>query len=118
MKLKVDLQKKKQNLMEKQIAQQKVLLDKLSKNKNTLKPEEKEKIKSTIKALHTTIERLKDELLISAKSKINAIPPPTTNIKEVTLKNFSVNSSQYWNSFKVHSKILISFNAFFNVNLK
>ncbi|KAF4015200.1 hypothetical protein G4228_006010, partial [Cervus hanglu yarkandensis] len=73
MKLQQDMRKKRQEMLEKQIECQKMLISKLEKNKN-MKPEERANIMKTLKELGEKISQLKDELktssAVSTPSKI------------------------------------------------
>ncbi|PKU36164.1 rna-binding protein 27 [Limosa lapponica baueri] len=65
MKLQQDMRKKKQEMLEKQIECQKMLISKLEKNK-AMKPEERAEIMKTLKELAGKISQLKDELKTSS----------------------------------------------------
>ncbi|KAJ7404384.1 RNA binding motif protein 27 [Willisornis vidua] len=65
MKLQQDMRKKKQEMLEKQIECQKMLISKLEKSKN-MKPEERAEIMKTLKELTGKISQLKDELKTSS----------------------------------------------------
>ena len=61
-KLQVDLQRRKQELLDKQLQQQRVLIEKLEKNKSTMKAEERATVMKTVRTLQETIEKLKRDL--------------------------------------------------------
>ncbi|GAB6027315.1 hypothetical protein CHUAL_001598 [Chamberlinius hualienensis] len=67
MKIKVDLVKRKQDLLQKQIQQQKVLIEKLDRNKN-MSATERTAIIETIKLLQESIEKLKAELVANVQT--------------------------------------------------
>ncbi|KAG1682392.1 RNA-binding protein 26 [Nymphon striatum] len=75
LKKKADLQKRKQDLLENQIQQQKLLIEKIEKNKS-LPAKEKMSIMITIKALSTHIEATKEQISESQKQVF-----PSTNVK-------------------------------------
>ncbi|ESO99958.1 hypothetical protein LOTGIDRAFT_230885 [Lottia gigantea] len=68
LKKKVEIQKQKQNLLEKEIGHQKVLIEKLENNK-TMSSEEKGVIMKTLKTLTDSIDKLKLELLPQKSTK-------------------------------------------------
>lgn len=61
-KLQVDLQRRKQELLDKQLQQQRVLIERLEKNKSTMKAEERAAVMQTVRTLQETIEKLKRDL--------------------------------------------------------
>ncbi|XP_072255090.1 RNA-binding protein 27 [Pyxicephalus adspersus] len=72
LKLQQDMRKKKQEMLEKQIEYQKMLISKLEKNK-TMKAEERMEIMKTLKVLDEKISQVKDELkTIAAPSKVKS----------------------------------------------
>ena len=76
LKLAADLKKRKTELLEKQLAQQKALLAKLE-NKS-LGPEERKKIVITVKALQVAIDKTRAEALSAVERDV-----PATRAKEV-----------------------------------
>ncbi|XP_036403903.1 RNA-binding protein 27-like isoform X1 [Megalops cyprinoides] len=76
LKLQQDMRKKKQEMVEKQIECQKVLINRLEKNKN-MKPEERAKIMSTLKELSDKISLLKDEMKPASNSAAKSAQPKT-----------------------------------------
>ncbi|XP_043219618.1 RNA-binding protein 26-like isoform X1 [Amphibalanus amphitrite] len=76
LKLAADLKKRKTELLEKQLAQQKALLAKLE-NKS-LKPEERQKIVTTVKALQVAIDKTRAEALSAVEREL-----PAARAKEV-----------------------------------
>ena len=76
LKLAADLKKRKTELLEKQLAQQKALLAKLE-NKS-LKPEERQKLVTTVKALQVAIDKTRAEALSAVEREV-----PAARAKEV-----------------------------------
>ena len=76
LKLAADLKKRKTELLDKQLAQQKALLAKLE-NK-ALKPEERQKIVSTVKALQAALDKTRAEALLAVEREM-----PAARAKEV-----------------------------------
>lgn len=72
MKINADLQKRKQVLLQKQIQQQKLLIDKLEKNKS-MSVAERSKIMKTLKDLQESIEKLKVELTTTVQTPSPAV---------------------------------------------
>ncbi|XP_039630712.1 RNA-binding protein 27 isoform X2 [Polypterus senegalus] len=75
-KLQQDMRKKQQEMLEKQIECQKVLINRLEKNKN-MKPEERANIMKTLKELTNKISQLKDELKPISNAPGKSIQPKT-----------------------------------------
>uniref|UniRef100_A0A8C9S1L7 RNA binding motif protein 27 n=1 Tax=Scleropages formosus TaxID=113540 RepID=A0A8C9S1L7_SCLFO len=76
LKLQQDMRKKKQEMVEKQIECQKVLINRLEKNKN-MKPEERAEIMKTLKELTDRISQLKDEMKPVSNSTAKSVQPKT-----------------------------------------
>nr|XP_023698175.1 RNA-binding protein 27 isoform X2 [Paramormyrops kingsleyae] len=76
LKLQQDMRKKKQEMVEKQIECQKVLINRLEKNKN-MKPEERAEIMKTLKELTNKISQLKDEMKPPCNSAAKSAQPKT-----------------------------------------
>lgn len=74
-KLKADMEKRKQQLMEKQMQQLKILLTRLDTNKATMKSEDKKTLLTTIKSLQSAIDTTREQLLV--KKEINIDKPQT-----------------------------------------
>ncbi|XP_052393373.1 RNA-binding protein 27 isoform X4 [Carassius gibelio] len=70
LKLQQDMRKKKQEMLEKQIECQKVLINRLEKNRG-MKPEERANIMKTLKELTEKISQLKNEISPSSKAAAN-----------------------------------------------
>ncbi|CAL4122881.1 unnamed protein product, partial [Meganyctiphanes norvegica] len=70
LKLKAEMEKRKQQLMEKQMQQLKVLLNRLDTNKATMKAEEKKTLLSTIKSLQSAIDTTREQLLVNKETTI------------------------------------------------
>ena len=79
-KKKAEIQKQKQELLLKQIEQQKKLIEKLEKNKN-LSADDKDKIKQTLKILTNSIEKLTKEVIPSVQQ---ATSPVATELPVIT----------------------------------
>jgi seryl-tRNA synthetase len=58
----VDLHRRKQELLDKQLQQQRVLIERLEKNKSTIKTDERAAVMQTVRNLQETIEKLKKDL--------------------------------------------------------
>ena len=71
-KLQVDLQRRKQELLDKQLQQQRVLIERLEKNKSSVKGEERAAVMQTVRTLQESIETLKKDLQVSAVKETNA----------------------------------------------
>ncbi|KAF7249349.1 RNA-binding protein 27 [Varanus komodoensis] len=71
MKLQQDMRKKKQEMLEKQIECQKMLISKLE--KKTMKPEERAELMKTLKELTVKISQLKDELKTSSATSTSKL---------------------------------------------
>lgn len=56
------MQRRKQELLDKQLQQQRVLIERLEKNKSTIKTEERAAVMQTVRNLQETIEKLKKDL--------------------------------------------------------
>ncbi|XP_051955495.1 LOW QUALITY PROTEIN: RNA-binding protein 27 [Xyrauchen texanus] len=78
LKLQQDMRKKKQEMLEKQIECQKVLINRLEKNRG-MKPEERANIMKTLKELTEKISQLKNEISPASKA-----PASTTQAKSKT----------------------------------
>ena len=76
LKLAADLKKRKTELLDKQLAQQKALLAKLE--NRALKPDERQKIVSTVKALQAAIDKTRAEALSAVEREM-----PAARAKEV-----------------------------------
>ncbi|KAK6475752.1 RNA-binding protein 27-like [Huso huso] len=76
LKLQQDMRKKKQEMLEKQIECQKVLINRLEKNKN-MKPEERANIMKTFKELTDKISQLKDEIKPNSSTPVKSTQPKT-----------------------------------------
>ncbi|XP_066572962.1 RNA-binding protein 27 isoform X2 [Amia ocellicauda] len=76
LKLQQDMRKKKQEMLEKQIECQKVLINRLEKNKN-MKPEERAGIMKTLKDLAEMISQLKDEMKPATNTSVKSAQPKT-----------------------------------------
>ncbi|XP_041079404.1 RNA-binding protein 27-like isoform X2 [Polyodon spathula] len=76
LKLQQDMRKKKQEMLEKQIECQKVLINRLEKNKN-MKPEERANIMKTFKELTDKISQLKDEIKPNSSTPLKSTQPKT-----------------------------------------
>lgn len=61
--MQVDLQRRKQELLDKQLQQQRVLIERLEKNKSTIKTDERAAVMQTVRNLQETIEKLKKDLM-------------------------------------------------------
>lgn len=85
LKLTSDLRKRSQNLLEKQIQQQKELIKKLE--LGNLEDKQKKDIMETIKVLQDSIEKIKKELLAASKSPKKAVPVKKTK-EEVRNRKF------------------------------
>jgi len=72
-KLQVDLQRRKQELLDKQLQQQRVLIERLEKNKSNIKGDERAAVMQTVRTLQESIETLKKDLQVSAAKESNAI---------------------------------------------
>lgn len=60
--MQVDLQRRKQELLDKQLQQQRVLIERLEKNKSTIKTDDRAAVMQTVRNLQETIEKLKKDL--------------------------------------------------------
>lgn len=58
----MDLHRRKQELLDKQLQQQRVLIERLEKNKSTIKTDERAAVMQTVRNLQETIEKLKKDL--------------------------------------------------------
>ncbi|XP_027010169.1 RNA-binding protein 27 isoform X3 [Tachysurus fulvidraco] len=76
LKLQQDMRKKKREMLEKQIEYQKVLINRLEKNRG-MKPEERANIMKTLKELTEKISQLKNEISGVSQSVGNAAQPKT-----------------------------------------
>lgn len=76
MKLQQDMRKKKQEMLEKQIECQKVLINRLEKNRG-MKPEERANIMKTLKELTEKISQLKNEISPSSHATANTTKTKT-----------------------------------------
>ncbi|KAL4631245.1 RNA-binding protein 27-like [Arapaima gigas] len=76
LKLQQDMRKKKQEMVEKQIECQKVLINRLEKNKN-MKPEERAEIMKTLKELTDRISQLKDDMKPASNLTAKSAQPKT-----------------------------------------
>ncbi|XP_032788701.2 RNA-binding protein 26 [Daphnia magna] len=76
-KLQVDLQRRKQELLDKQLQQQRVLIERLEKNKNTIKTDERAAVMQTVRNLQETIEKLKKDLQTTNPSHGHAANAPS-----------------------------------------
>ena len=72
--MQVDLHRRKQELLDKQLQQQRVLIERLEKNKSTIKTDERAAVMQTVRNLQETIEKLKKERkhLVSERDKNKA----------------------------------------------
>ncbi|CAB3362960.1 Hypothetical predicted protein [Cloeon dipterum] len=93
LKMTADLRKRKQELLEMQLTQQKVLIEKLEKGKITLKPAEQKQLLETIKSLQESIETIRKDLAPQAAVVAAAapapkakLPPPVRKTKEEVQK--------------------------------
>ncbi len=77
-KISTSLVKQRALLLEKQIEQQKKLIMKLEQGKDTLRAEERDKLRDTIRSLQTSIEATKRELAACTAAKAAAPPKPRT----------------------------------------
>lgn len=73
--MQVDLQRRKQELLDKQLQQQRVLIERLEKNKSTIKTDERAAVMQTVRNLQETIEKLKKDLQHTAMKETQS---PTT----------------------------------------
>ena len=71
----MDLQRRKQELLDKQLQQQRVLIERLEKNKSTIKTDERAAVMQTVRNLQETIEKLKKDLQHTAMKET---PSPTS----------------------------------------
>ena len=71
----MDLQRRKQELLDKQLQQQRVLIERLEKNKSTIKTDERAVVMQTVRNLQETIEKLKKDLQHTAMKET---PSPTS----------------------------------------
>ncbi|CAG0922037.1 unnamed protein product [Notodromas monacha] len=86
MKLTTTLVKQRALLLEKQLEQQRKLIAKLELGKSTLSPEEKDKLRSTIKSLQTSIEATKLDMgAAGAKSALPARPKTKQEVEKELL---------------------------------
>ncbi|XP_065343742.1 RNA-binding protein 26 isoform X3 [Cloeon dipterum] len=93
LKMTADLRKRKQELLDMQLTQQKVLIEKLEKGKITLKPVEQKQLLETIKSLQESIETIRKDLAPQAAVVAAAapapkakLPPPVRKTKEEVQK--------------------------------
>ena len=92
LKLTANLRKRKQDLLEMQLTQQKVLIEKMEKSKsNSQKPTEQKELLETIKSLQESIETIRKDLapqnavVVAAAAPIvkpKMVPPPPRKTKE------------------------------------
>lgn len=75
--MQVDLQRRKQELLDKQLQQQRVLIERLEKNKNTIKTDERAAVMQTVRNLQETIEKLKKDLQTTNPSHGHAANAPS-----------------------------------------
>lgn len=65
----MDLQRRKQELLDKQLQQQRVLIERLEKNKASMKAEERSQVMQTVRDLQASIEKLKRDLQLHSAVK-------------------------------------------------
>jgi RNA-binding protein 26 len=98
------LRKRKQELLEMQLTQQKVLIEKLEKGKSTLKPAEQKVLLETIKGLQENIETIRKDLAPQAPVMAAAsVPPPAKKMALPPRKT----KEEVVNSFKLFRYIFI-----------
>lgn len=83
LKLTANLRKRKQDLLEMQLTQQKVLIEKMEKGKSTLKPTEQKELLETIKSLQESIETIRKEVSPQSNAVVVAAAAPVVKPKMV-----------------------------------
>ena len=85
--MQVDLQRRKQELLDKQLQQQRVLIERLEKNKSVMKVDERAAVMQTVRTLQETIEKLKQDLQHSALKETNTLTASRTSAQSYTAVN-------------------------------
>ncbi|XP_059487919.1 RNA-binding protein 26 isoform X2 [Neocloeon triangulifer] len=76
LKMTANLRKRKQELLEMQLTQQKVLIERLEKARSAMKPAEQKELLETIKSLQESIETIRKDLAPHSVTAAAAIPAP------------------------------------------